>query len=44
MTGKVEAQSEEEKESAKLVGKAQKEQRATEETKAHDEKLYRPHG
>lgn len=44
MTGKVEAQSEEEKESAKVVGKALKEKRATEEQKAHDEKLYRPHG
>jgi len=44
MSGEVAAQTEEEKESAKLVGAAQKEEKKKQDQKAHDEKLYRPHG
>lgn len=44
MEGKIAAQTDEEKDHAKLVGKAQKEAKKKEEQKAHDEKLYRPHG
>lgn len=44
MTGESEAETEQQKEQKKLVGVAAKKQREAEESKEHDEKLYRPHG
>ena len=44
MDGKEAAKNEEEKEAKKLVGAAQKEDKKRQEQKAHDEKLYKPHG
>lgn len=44
VSGESEAQTDEEKEAKKIVGKAAKLKEAEEESKRHDEILYRPHG
>ena len=44
MDGKKDEEKKEEKEEKKLVGAAQKEAKKREEQKAHDDKLYKPHG
>ena len=44
MTGKAEAETEDQKQAKKVVGKAAKMQREEQENREHDEKLYRPHG
>lgn len=44
ISGEIKAMSEEEKEQKKLVGKALKQKEMEEESKRHDEVLYRPHG
>ena len=44
MKGEKEAETEEQKEEKKLVGKARKAAEAEEQLKLHDKVLYRPHG
>lgn len=44
MKGQIDAETQEQKEAKKVVGKAAKAQEKADEDKKHDEVLYRPHG